>query len=182
MKDKIFGLLSLSAETTEADALLVLEKRLKAPTEKVPAAMLTALELKPEASADEAIAKLIQLTYPGAFVAKAEHDKTVEELKDLRAHNRVREASAAGKLEPHNVAWALKLAKDNPEAFAAFIEHAPVGSKVPLVGTINAPNTSTNAKDSVDGLSERERDVIQRMGVTPEQYLETKRAERARAN
>ena len=121
MKEKVFTLLGLSAETTEADALLALEKRLKAPTEKVPAAMLTALELKPEASTDDAIAKLIQLT---------EHEKNVQELKDRRAHNRVREASAAGKLEPHNVAWARKLAKDNPEAFDLFIAHTPVGSKV----------------------------------------------------
>lgn len=177
MLERLLRLLNLPANTSEPDALSALEARLsKEPG--VPKPLCTALGLPESASESEVVGKVVAMSAPGAFVSKAEHDRVAGELADMKASEKVRGALASGKLTPAMEPWALGLAKANPAAFDAFIEHAPKQVPLPSSGTVKPDTTAPKT----DTLSEEARFVMSRMGVNEEEYLAVKRAESARSN
>ena len=124
---------------------------------------MTALGLKPDADVNEAIVKVVEMTAPGAFVAKADHDKVVDELFRLKAKVRVAELKAQGKIAPSSEVWAEKLAIENPVAFEAFFAKGP---RVTALGEQPPTVLSEEPKSEMPKLGA----VAVTMGVTEEEY------------
>lgn len=164
MKERLYALLSLPANTEEADALTALEKRLSAPSP----ALLQVLSMSSESTAEQVLAKAVALTAPGLTVSVEEHTKTVSELKKLRAQIKVGEMKSAGKITPAHEKWALELAENHPEAFDAFFKSAQV--QIPITPAPIVLSTDVTVPDA-----SKEDDVAVfvrgRFGVTVEERL-----------
>ncbi len=165
MKEKILALLGMSADSSEEAALTEIGKRLTAPKEIIPPAMLKVLELPETAPADQAIAAVVSLK--ANTVARADHDAALQKIATFEADEKVEAALAARKITPAQREWARGFAKDYPEAFAVYVEKAkPQGP--PLEPGKNPDPAPTQKSD--EGMTELGRFVAGRMGVTAEEY------------
>lgn len=167
MKEKVLYLLGLPANTAEPEALSALEARLSQKP-GVPKALCTALGVPESASEAEVIGKVIGMSAPGAFVAKAEHDRVVSEFSGMKADGKVAAALASGKLTPAMEPWAKEFARTSPDAFDAFLASAPqqvpVGAPVPPMELSGKSKTLT-AEESI---------VARAMGLTGDEFLKAK--------
>lgn len=161
MLEKLLSKLGLSANASEAEALSALEALKSQP--RVPKSLCLAAGLPESASENELIGKIISIQAPGAFVAKADHDKVAEELHAIKVDHVVASALAEGKITPAGEAWARARAMESLAGFAAYLEGAPkqvpLGAKQPEITPAGKRKTLTLEQSIVArsrGLSEED--------------------------
>jgi hypothetical protein len=170
MSQKILAALGLAEKAEEPEVLAKIEQLKASPP--LPVALMTALGLKPEATPDEAIATVVKMTAPDAFVARKDHDELVSKYAKLEAQVTVDDMVAHGKIAPANRDWALKQAVENPAGFKiAFPKDAP---RVTALGTEPPPILTEEIKEEI-----RLSPVAVALGITAEEYAKELAAERA---
>lgn len=113
---------------------------------------------------------------PSRYVPIEQHQQVVQQLSTLtdeRAESKalasVDAAVAAGKVIPATRGWALDYARRDPAGFDGYIETAPV---VLAPGARTPPPPDANG----DTLTDAERALCRQMDITPEAFLESRKA------
>lgn len=191
----IAALLGLD-ETAEPAAILEAVKALKgdndavkeavdAPAEATGEEIVEKIEEKIEtetaAAVEKAKAELASAAKnpdPGKFVPKAMYDdvaKRVTVLETASANTRaevaVEKAMQEGKITPANKDWAISYASSNPDEFETFVKNAPVIVK-PGAGTKKLiPETAA-------AMTDEQKEICKSLGIKPEAFVATAKAER----
>ncbi len=193
--DKILNKLGLKASATDADVEQALANLEAPPADEAAKAddvdalsqVAAAIGLDGEVSADAIVAKAKALREqmdaassvdPQAYVPRSEFDAAAKQLAALQEQTAAAKATAvvdvavaAGKVSPAQRGWALAYAKADGGGFDKYVVASPVIVAPEAIGTGKTPSHPDAA------LTEDEVAVCKALGITAEQFKESKKDE-----